>query len=66
MEKGVAEKAHYTQWAKKLDVTRATGNNSNIFLSAYKTYGINQIDSLAIGQFRKEVEDLDFWKVIIS
>ena len=38
VEKRVAEiEAHYTRRAKKLDVTFAAGNNSNPFLSAYKS-----------------------------
>jgi len=42
MEKRVAEiETHYTKRAKKLDATFAAGNNSNPFLSAYKSYGIN-------------------------
>ena len=35
----------------KLDVTFAAGNNSNPFLCAYKSYGINGIDSLVVGYF---------------
>jgi len=52
VEKRVAEiEAHYTKRAKKLDATFAAGNNSNPFLSAYKSYGINGIDSLVVGHF---------------
>ena len=43
MEKRVTEiEAHYTI---------AVGNNSNPFLSAYKSYGMNGIDSLVVGHF---------------
>ena len=52
VEKRVAEiEAHYTKQAKKLDVTFAAGNNSNPFLSAYKSYGMNGIESLVVGHF---------------
>ena len=52
VEKRVAEiEANYTRRAKKLDVTFAAGNNSNPFLSAYKSYGMNGIDSLVVGHF---------------
>ena len=52
VEKRVAEiEAKYTRRAKKLDVTFAAGNNSNPFLSAYKSYGMNGIDSLVVGHF---------------
>ena len=52
MEKRVAEiEVHYTKRAKKLDVTFAAGNNSNPFISAYKSYGMNGIDSLVVGHF---------------
>jgi len=52
MEKRVAQiEVHYTKRAKKLDVTFAAGNNSNPFLSAYKSYGMNGIDSLVVGHF---------------
>ena len=52
MEKRIAEiEAHYTKRAKKLGVTFAAGNNSNPFLSAYKSYGMNGIDSLVVGHF---------------
>ena len=38
VEKKVAEiEAHYTKRAKKLDATFAAGNDSNQFLSAYKS-----------------------------
>jgi len=51
-EKRVAEiEGHYTKRAKKLDVTFAAGNNSNPFISAYKSYGMNGIDSLVVGHF---------------
>jgi len=54
VEKKVAEiEAHYTKRAKKLDATFAAGNNSNPFLSAYKSYGINGIDSLVVGHVGK-------------
>ena len=44
-EKRVAEiEAHYTKRAKKL-------NSSNPFLSVYKSYGMNGIDSLVVGHF---------------
>jgi len=52
VEKRVAElEAHYTKRAKKLAVIFAAGNNSNPFLSAYKSYGMNGIDSLVVGHF---------------
>jgi len=52
VEKRVAEiEAHYTKRAKKLDVTFAAGYNSNPILSAYKSYGMNGIDSLVVGHF---------------
>ena len=52
MEKRVAEiEAHYTERAKKLHTTFAAGNNSNPFLSAYKSYDINGIDSLVVCHF---------------
>ena len=52
VEKRVVEnEAQYTKRAKKLDVTFAAGNNSNSFLSVYKTYGMNGIDSLVVGHF---------------
>jgi len=52
VEKRVAEiEAHYTKRAKKLDVIFAAGNNSNPFLSAFKSYGMNGIDSLVVGHF---------------
>jgi len=52
VEKRVAEiEAHYTKRAKKIDVTFAAGNNSNPFLSAYKSNGMNGIDSLVVGHF---------------
>jgi len=42
VEKRIAEiEAHYMKRAKNLDATFAAGNNSNPFLSAYKSYGIN-------------------------
>ena len=51
MEKRVVDiEAHYTKRAKKLDATFAAGNNSNPFLSAYKS-GTNEIDSLVVGHF---------------
>ena len=41
VEKRVAEiEANYTRRAKKLDAAFAAGNNSNPFLSAYKSYGM--------------------------
>jgi len=52
VEKKVAEiEADYTRRAKKLDVIFAAGNNSNPFFSAYKSYGMNRIDSLVVGHF---------------
>jgi len=52
VEKRVAEiEAHYTKRAKMLDVTFAAGNNSNAFLSAHQSYGMNGIDSLVFGHF---------------
>ena len=52
MEKRVAEiDAHYIGRAKKLDSTFAAGNNFNIILSAYKSCGVNGIDSLVVGYF---------------
>ncbi len=52
VEKSVAEvEDHFTKRPKKLDVTFAPGNNSNPFLSAYKSYGLNGIDSLVVGHF---------------
>jgi len=54
VEKRVAEiEAHYTKRAKKLDVIFAAGNNSNPFLSAYKSYGMNGIGSLVVGHLAK-------------
>ena len=50
VEKRVAEiEARYTKRAKKSDVTFAAGKNSNPFLSAYKSYGMDGIDSLVVG-----------------
>jgi len=50
VEKRAAEiEAHYTKRAKKLNATFPAGNNSNPFLSAYKSYGMNGIDSLVVG-----------------
>ena len=43
--------AHYTKRPKKFDVTFAAGDNSNPFLSVYKSYGIYGIDSLVVGHF---------------
>ena len=52
VEKRVAEiEVHSMKRAKKLDATFAAGNNPNPFLSAYKSYGINGIDSLVVGHF---------------
>jgi len=52
VEKRVTEiEADYTKRAKKLDAAFAAGNNSNPFLSAYKSYGMNGIDSLVVGHF---------------
>jgi len=34
-----------------VDANFAAGNNSNPFLCAYKSYGINGIDSLVVGHF---------------
>jgi len=52
VEKRVTEiEAHYIKRAKKLDATFAAGNNFNPFLSAYKSYGMNGIDSLVVGHF---------------
>ena len=52
VEKRVAEiEAHYTKRAKKLDATFAAGYDSNPYLSAYKSYGMNGIDSLVVGHF---------------
>jgi len=34
-----------------IEVTFAAGNSSNPFLSAYKSYGRNGIDSLVVGHF---------------
>jgi len=52
VEKRVAEiEADYTRRAKKLDVTFAAGNNSNPFLSVYKSYSMKGIDSLVVGHF---------------
>ena len=52
VEKRVAEiEANCTKRAKKLDATFAAGNNSNPFLSVYKSYGKNGIDSLVVGHF---------------
>jgi len=54
VEKRVAEiKAHYVMRAKKFDPTFAADNNLNPFLSAYKSYGINGIDSLVVDHFSK-------------
>jgi len=49
VEKRIA--AHYVKRAKKLVTTFTAGSNSNPFLSAYKSYGVNGIDSLAVGHF---------------
>ena len=52
VEKRVAEiEAQYKKRATKLDVTFAAGINSNPFLSAFKSYGMNGIDSLVVGHF---------------
>jgi len=52
MEKRVAEiEAYYMERAKKLDATFAADKNSNPFLCAYKSYGMNGIDSLVLGHF---------------
>jgi len=42
---------YYIKRAQKLDATFAGGNNSTPFLSAYKSYGMNGIDSLVVGHF---------------
>ena len=52
VKKRVAKiEAHYMMRAKKLYSTFAAGYNFNPFLSAYKSYGINGIDSLVVGHF---------------
>ena len=53
VERRVAEfEVHYMMRTKKWDAIFAAGNNnSDPFLSAYKSYGINGIDSLAVGHF---------------
>ena len=52
MVKKVSEiEAHYMKRAKKLYATVAAGYNSIPFLSAYKSYGMNGIDSLIVGHF---------------
>jgi len=52
VEKSVADvEALYMKQDRKLDATFATDNNSNPFLSANKSYGINGIDSLVVGHF---------------
>jgi len=44
VEKRVAEiEAHCTKRDKKLDATLAAGNNSNRFLSTYKSYGMKAL-----------------------
>jgi len=53
--------AHYMKQAKSLD-DFAAGENVNPFLSAYKFYGINGIDSLIVGDFGKVNEG---WKQLI-
>ena len=59
VEKRVAEiEAHYTKRAKKIDATFAAGNNSDPFLSAYKSYSINEIDSLVVGHYYQWNEHL--------
>jgi len=53
-EKRVAEiEAHYMKQAKKVNATFEAGYNSNPFFSAYKSYGMNVIDSLLVGHFGK-------------
>jgi len=37
--------------AKKFNATFSAGNSSNLFLSVYKSYGMNGIDSLKVGHF---------------
>jgi len=45
----VAEiEAYYVKGAKKLDATFAAGNNSNTFISVYRSCGKNGIDSLVV------------------
>ena len=53
MEERVAEiEAHYMKRAKKLDNRFAAGNNSNnSIFCVYKSYSINDIDSLVVGHF---------------
>jgi len=53
VEERVAEiEAHYTKQAKKLDVTFAASSSSNnSIFCAYKSYGMNDIDSLVVGHF---------------
>ena len=47
MEKRIADiEAYYMKRAKDLDATFAADNNSNIFVSANKSYGINRIDKV--------------------
>ncbi len=54
MKKIVTEiEAHYSKRAKKLDVTFTADNNSSPFLSEYKSYGMNGIDSPVVVHFRE-------------
>jgi len=47
MEKRIADiEAYYMKRAKDLDAIFAADNNSNIFFSANKSYGINRIDKV--------------------
>jgi len=57
MKKRVAEiEAHYIKRAKKLDATFAAGNSSNRQTrSAYKSYGVNGIDSLVVNKGFKQL-----------
>jgi len=62
VEKKVANiEAHYMKRAKNSD-DFAAGKNFNPFLSAYKFYGINVINSLIVGDFGKVNEG---WKQLI-
>ena len=49
--RAVENEAHYTRRAMKLHFTYVAGNNSNLCLSAFKSYGTNGIDSLVVGHF---------------
>ena len=67
VEKRVAEiEAHYTKRAKKFDVTFAAGINSNPFLSAYMSYGMNGIDSVLAGHFGEVYKRIQAINLLLS